>query len=582
MGCSWYLVVFMGLQYNLPYCNLASKKYNLAYRITHQLLQLGIGDNYDEEERLLCGKIFVLLDHALTATFHRYINDKKSYGPKMFVLPQEALFRQEEEIMCENLDLNQEVFSFVIDSERDEEVAKTYLHQGDTMAEYKFEQVMRAPDCQNRSINALKIEINDYHYRIVARSIKAFRTELLSRVQKEGDPLTGYKILSSQVHLYEVLNELHLHQFDNYDDQKVKHYARYFFKKLCDKSREILSEKMIMDFENKGDSKQKHDKKQNKKNRKKKNKNKRKDVGNNGQAFGDQSARGPAVKLVATPTHADSSANNQEKTASKPQNMVVKISADVGNKSSPDKPNMTAAAAEEKSIKMEFKNSKLNDLIDEIKHAHETKSEHDKEDYIGLENIFNQKDSFDEYMETTYPDAPVQEENKKLNKISSKSLLSKNDQSKLKNTRTTCGSEFRSPSNEHKNECEVYHKISDNELPMLWSPKSLNTKFAKVANEIISLKSEKKPVIKAQNEHKMTNPTSDSCSIKCSSVTSDPDNRGHKENVSELQNKSSNYQNDEWITSSNKKSRGGKNKGANKAKQTKQKKNRNNVKQSKK
>lgn len=77
------------------------------------------------------------------------------------------------------------------------------------------------------------------------------------------------------------MNDLHLYHHGNYDDNKVTHYAKYFFKKLCDKSREIMGDKLIMELDNLVDDKeskqkQKHDKKQNKKNRKKKNKAKNK------------------------------------------------------------------------------------------------------------------------------------------------------------------------------------------------------------------------------------------------------------------------------------------------------------------
>jgi hypothetical protein len=238
---------------------------------------------------------------------------------------------------------------------------------------------------------------------------------------------------------------------------------------------------------------------------------------------------------------------------------------------------------EEKSIKMEFENSKLNSLIDEIKHSPEIKSEHDKEDYIGLENIFCQKNSFDEYMDTNDPGSnvvAVAAINPKI--IASKSLLSTKDQNKLKNTRTRCGSDFRSPSDEHKDENEEFPKNSNGEYSLLCSPKSLTNKHAIVEHEKLSLKSEEKCVSKVPKTNHMTNPTSDSCSIKCSSVTSDPDNKVHKENVSESQNKTSNYQNNEWITSTNKKTRHAKNKGGNKAKQANKRKTKNGAKQSKK
>ena len=95
---------------------------------------------------------------------------------------------------------------------------------------------------------------------------------LNTRVHKEGDVLTGFKILSSQDELFKTLNDLHLYQHGNFDDSKVKHYARHYFKDLCEKSREIVSQKLIQEYDfikDGKENKQKHDKKQNKKNRKK-------------------------------------------------------------------------------------------------------------------------------------------------------------------------------------------------------------------------------------------------------------------------------------------------------------------------
>jgi hypothetical protein len=201
----------------------------------------------------------------------------------------EALFRQEQEIVLENIDLSIEILAFISDSKNDNLEARTYLNHGDTMKTYNFQNMMLMP-----SVDGCQIQINDYHYNKVERNLKAFRTEVVQRIQKQGDALMGYTVLSTQDQLFDILNELHLHQHINYDDHKVKHYARYFFKKLCEKSREIMAEKLIQDFDIKDDIKDgklKHDKKQGKKNRKKKNRNKKRDNGNTGQGSQDQEAK---------------------------------------------------------------------------------------------------------------------------------------------------------------------------------------------------------------------------------------------------------------------------------------------------
>ena len=184
---------------------------------------------------------------------------------------------------------------------------------------------------------------------------------------------------------------------------------------------------------------------------------------------------------------------------------------------------MKLVGYEEKSIKMEFKSTKIDCLIDKALHVTETKSEHDKEDYIGLQKVFVENDNLEEYLDTNDPDEGYVDANPaKANKMSPKSLLSTKDQNKIKNSRTRCGSDFCSPSNEHKDQCRNYQEISENELPVLLSPKSAYHKFEPGVNEIASLKSEEKPVDTnppKQNLHKKIE-SDDSNSIKCSSVAS--------------------------------------------------------------
>ena len=156
---------------------------------------------------------------------------------------------------------------------------------------------------------------------------------------------------------------------------------------------------------------------------------------------------------------------------------------------------MKLVANEEKSIKMEFESTKVDGLIDKAWHVTETKSEHDKEDYIGLQKVLGENDNLEEYLDANDPDEGYVDANPaKTNKMSPKSLLSTKDQNKIKNSRTRCGSDLDSPSNEHKDQCRNYQEISENELLIFLSPKSAYHKFEPGVNEISSLKSEEKPV----------------------------------------------------------------------------------------
>lgn len=235
--------------------------------------------------------------------------------------------------------------------------------------------------------------------------------------------------------------------------------------------------------------------------------------------------------------------------------------------------NLKLAAYEEKSIKMEFESTKVDGLIDKALHLTETKSEHDKEDYIGLQKVFGENDHLEEYLDTNDPDENDEQANAtKINKMSPKSLLSTKDQNKIKNSRTRCGSEFGSPSNENKDQWRDYQEISENEPSVLLSsPKSAYHKFEPGVNEVASLKSEEKPIDNPPKDNLPKKVVSDdSNSIKCSSVASNVENWALKENTL-----------NQWITSTNKKSRYNKYKNGNKGKHNNKKKNKHNTRQSK-
>lgn len=225
---------------------------------------------------------------------------------------------------------------------------------------------------------------------------------------------------------------------------------------------------------------------------------------------------------------------------------------------SQEKPNLLNVKLEEKSIKMDLNSVNAREGKTPIRTLNDSKSEHDKEDYISLENIFDQKDScedniplIDDFKDQT-PKFFEKEVNEKLPKISSKSLLSQKDQNKLKNTKTRWGSDIRTPSGEHKDEIENYKQKSEVECAVMLSPKSQNTKNSTAGHEMISFQSEEKYGSKVPIMNIITYQTSESSSIKCSSVTSNAESKMPKEpQMKEEIKKNLDYQNDEWITPAN-------------------------------
>lgn len=99
-------------------------------------------------------------------------------------------------------------------------------------------------------------------------------------IRPMGDALCGFRINRPQEKLYSILNETRLYQHGKYSDNRVRFFARYFFERLADKSRELMANQLIMlDCENadKENPNKTEKKGGNKNKRKKRNRNKNKD-----------------------------------------------------------------------------------------------------------------------------------------------------------------------------------------------------------------------------------------------------------------------------------------------------------------
>lgn len=266
--------------------------------------RLGLGENYKVEERTLCGKILCLIELALNATYARSMNDKRSYNSKCYVNSSQALWRQNEELIIENLDLNKELLDFITNADNDPEEASKYLSLEETQSAYGATELMSAQESKShktlissennevlshknlngKSSTCTREEVEDRlssHCRSkVIKDIKEFRTELITRIRPNGDAISGYIIVKPQNKLYGILDETRLYQNGKYADDRVRLFARYFYDRLANKSREVMAEKLILEIDNipnEKDTQSKVDKKSNKNKRKRRNKNKNKE-----------------------------------------------------------------------------------------------------------------------------------------------------------------------------------------------------------------------------------------------------------------------------------------------------------------
>ena len=85
-----------------------------------------------------------MIDIAIQSSFLKYINDKKSNN-KSYETSNRALYKVEQELLLENVDLNKEVLDFLQSAQSDRQKAEIYLEQGDTKKLYNLESIFVIP-----------------------------------------------------------------------------------------------------------------------------------------------------------------------------------------------------------------------------------------------------------------------------------------------------------------------------------------------------------------------------------------------------------------------------------------------------
>jgi hypothetical protein len=252
---------------------------NLREKHINTLMKISFGDQFNKEEKMLCGKILCLIEYALNSTYLRSTNDKRNYNPKIYINSSQALWKENKELMTENLNLETELLKFICDAQFDSEEATKYLTQDSTKALYGVTELLNAQ--MEATPKDTKNLVSDLHCKSqVVKDIKEFRTLLVSMIRPTGDALCGYKIKRPQENLYAILNETRLYQHGKYTENRVRFFARYFFDRLATKSRDLMAYKLIMnDCENadKENPNKVEKKSGNKNKRKKRNRNKNKD-----------------------------------------------------------------------------------------------------------------------------------------------------------------------------------------------------------------------------------------------------------------------------------------------------------------
>lgn len=114
-------------------------------------------------------------------------------------------------------------------------------------------------------------------------------------------------------------------------------------------------------------------------------------------------------------------------------------------------------------------------------------------------------------------------------------------------------SNYRLPSTERKHQESKGDEVDDETLDLPCSPKSQSNQFISNSSEVMSFKSDEKEILRVKDTTQ-TNPTSETSSLKCSSVASHQESKNQDTVPPMMKNQSQNYsQAGEWITSANKK-----------------------------
>jgi hypothetical protein len=116
------------------------------------------------------------------------MNDKRNYNPKCYVSSSQAFWKQNRELMVDNLSLKEEVLKFICDAEFDSEEAEKYLRLDDTRRVYGAKELMSTQTEDTRK-DTDKTQLYSFIKSKIVKDIKEFRTQLISMVRPNGDAL---------------------------------------------------------------------------------------------------------------------------------------------------------------------------------------------------------------------------------------------------------------------------------------------------------------------------------------------------------------------------------------------------------
>lgn len=142
--------------------------------------------------------------------------------------------------MTENLLLNEEILAFMVETIKDIDLAYEYQNKNNIF-------IKEDKNSSKSQEDQAVVEIsNDDIIMDIMRHIKLYRLLLISLICPNRDSEHGYEITKSQEQLYDIIDKTRLYKNGEYDE-KTRYFARYFYSNLLNKSREVMTERLIQE-----------------------------------------------------------------------------------------------------------------------------------------------------------------------------------------------------------------------------------------------------------------------------------------------------------------------------------------------
>lgn len=233
-----------------------------------------------KDEQNLSDKLCILIDLALSTHYQRFMSNKKSQKSNKFIDPSSAMFNDNRDLILDQVDLVNYVTAFLTDETLDSLEAKEYLINTQPNT-YGFTDMVRARYYTEKEKEEYEKTLNSHIIDHTESTIKDFRERLTQKIDPHRENFSyDIEIHKPGEELYKYLLEMKLYQWGESCHTKLRMYSRYFVDKIAVKSRDLMSQMLIIESDSKHDSNNNNGKKggkggkRNKRNKRKKNKDK--------------------------------------------------------------------------------------------------------------------------------------------------------------------------------------------------------------------------------------------------------------------------------------------------------------------